>query len=201
MSQSLASVLFTDYRRRVLGLLLLHPEQAWHLREIARLTGTVPGTLTRELAKLTEAGVLQRQSVGRQVLFSANRACPVYEELASLLRKTSGLVDVLAEALLPMSAGIEVAFVFGSQASGKAKAGSDVDVMVIGEAGFAEVVQALYPAQATLGREINPKVYRLPEWQKLVAAQGAFIRDVQAKPRLLVMGNEGIVMNGVMDDA
>lgn len=90
---------------------------------------------------------------------------------------------------------------FGSQASGKAAVGSDVDVMVIGEAGFAEVVQSLYPAQATLGREINPKVYRLPEWQTLVAAQGAFVRDVQAKPRLLVMGSDSNLFDGVMDDA
>ena len=35
---TLSSVLFTDYRRRVLGLLLLHPEQSYYLRELARLT-------------------------------------------------------------------------------------------------------------------------------------------------------------------
>jgi predicted nucleotidyltransferase len=131
------------------------------------------------------------------VLFSANRDCPVYEELASLLRKTSGLVDVLAEALLPLSAQIEAAFVYGSQASGTATAGSDVDVMVIGPAGFAAVVEALHPAQEALGREINPKVYSRVEWQKLVAGQGAFIRNVLARPRLYVVGNDSIVMDDV----
>lgn len=95
---SLADVLFTDYRRRALGLLLLHPERHYHLLEIARLTGTVPGTLTRELTRLAEAGLLTREKVGNQVHYAANRDCPVYEELASILRKTSGVVDVLAEA-------------------------------------------------------------------------------------------------------
>src|SRR5690606_34594426 len=94
MPTSPASTLFSDYRRRVLGLLLLHPEQRYHLREIARLTGTVPGTLTRELAKLTEAGLLVRESVGRQTFYRANRQSPIFEELASIIRKTSGLAEV-----------------------------------------------------------------------------------------------------------
>lgn len=187
---SLASVLFTDYRGRVLGLLLLHPDQAYHLREIARLTGSSPGTLARELDKLTEAGILNLERVGNQARYSANRDCPVYEELASIVRKTSGLVDVLAEGLAPLAARIDLAFVFGSMASGKAHAGSDVDLLLIGDVGFADVVAQLHPLQETLGREINPKVYSSAEWAALVDKQSAFVRDVLGKPRLFVMGDE-----------
>jgi len=194
---SLASVLFTDYRRRVLGLLLLHPERRYHLREIARLTGTVPGTLTRELAKLAEAGVLIKEKVGSQLQFAANRDCPIYEELASILRKTSGVVDVLAEALLPLGEQIEAAFVFGSVASGKETAGSDVDLMVIGSVAYADVVGRLYALQETLGREISPKVYSRAEWRKLCKAQGSFVREVLSRPRLYVVGNDQDVMDDV----
>lgn len=73
MSAKLAELLFKDYRRRVLGLLLLHPDKAYHVREIARLTGTVAGTLHKELSRLAEAGVLQKETSGNQVLYSANR--------------------------------------------------------------------------------------------------------------------------------
>lgn len=187
---TLGSVLFTDYRRRVLGLLLLHPEQRYYLREIARLTGTVPGTLTRELAKLASAGVLTVEKVGNQAHYSANRACPIFEELAGILRKTSGLVDVLADGLVPLAAQIEAAFVFGSMASGKGRTGSDVDLMVIGDADYAALVRQLHPLQEVLGREINPKLYARAEWQKLVAKKGAFVRDVMGKPKLFVIGNE-----------
>ena len=100
----LGSVLFTDYRRRVLGLLLLHPERRYYLREMARLTGTVPGTLKRELSKLESAGVLTVEKVGNQAHYAANRDCPIFEELASVLRKTSGLADVLSEGLAPLAA-------------------------------------------------------------------------------------------------
>ena len=50
----LASLLFGDYRQKVLARLLLHPEQRFHVREIARLTGTSAGTLHKELARLAQ---------------------------------------------------------------------------------------------------------------------------------------------------
>jgi len=51
MQQTLSSVLFPGYRRRVLGLLLLNPEEALQGREIARRTGLPSGNLTRELVR------------------------------------------------------------------------------------------------------------------------------------------------------
>lgn len=185
---SLASLLFKDYRRRVLGLLLLHPEHDYHVREIARLTGTVAGTLHKELTTLSEAGLLLKEARGNQVLYRANMDCPIYSELASILRKTSGLVDVLADALAPLSDQIQVAFVFGSMASGKETSGSDVDLLLVGDAGYSDVVKALYPAQETLGREINPKLFKAVEWKKMCESQDGFIKDVMAKPKLFVLG-------------
>lgn len=190
MSSPLAEILFKEYRRRVLGLLLLQPDSAYHVREIARLTGTLAGTLHKELSKLAEAGLLVKDPQGKQVYYRANKDCPIYVELASILRKTSGVADVLAEQLRPLADAIDTAFVFGSVASGKATAESDVDVLVIGEVAFTDVVKALYPAQETLGREINPKVYSQAEWQQARQEQNSFIRDVMEKPKLFVIGTK-----------
>ncbi len=118
MRQSLSALLFPEYRRRVLGLLLLRPDQALHGREIARRTGLPAGTITRELAKLVEAGLLRREKRGNQQIYSADTNSPIHEELASILRKTSGLADVLVQALAPVVQQVRVAFVFGSMARG-----------------------------------------------------------------------------------
>ena len=186
----LSSLLFSDYRRRVLGLLLLHPDTTYHVRELARLTGTSAGTLHKELTKLTAGGVLQRQEVGNQVRYSADRNCPIFEELASILRKTSGLVDVLVEALSGVEKSIALAFVFGSVARGEQQSNSDVDVMLVGSLGFADAVQVLHPVQATLQREINPVVYSLDEFRRRAASDDSFVREVLAEPKLFVVGNE-----------
>lgn len=186
----LASLLFGTYRQRVLGLLLLNPEQSYHVREIARLTNTAAGTLHKELARLAEAGLLVRNKMGNQVRYSANRDCPVFEELASILRKTSGLVDVLAEALSPVESIVNLAFVFGSLARGEQQPGSDVDVMLVGSLGFADAVQILHPVQASLQREINPVVYSLDEFRLRRSRADSFILEVLSKPKLFVVGNE-----------
>lgn len=190
MQQSLSELLFPGYRRRVLGLLLLHPDEALHGREIARRTGLPSGTLNRELARLAHAGLLRRERRGNQLLYSAERACPVFEELASILRKTSGVADVLAAALAPAREQIRVAFVYGSLASGRERAGSDADLMIIGDLGFGDAVKLLHPAQETLGREIVPRVYSPKEWKQKLGSPDAFVRDVLAKPKIFVIGTE-----------
>ncbi len=187
---ALSDLLFPNqYRRKVLGLLLMRPEQQIHLRELARVIGAAPGTLKKELDALCEAGLLRAERVGNQVRFCANTAHPVFPELQALIRKTIGLVDALRLSLAPLAGRIDAAFVFGSMASGTESAGSDIDLMVVGDAGFAEIVDATYAAQATLGREINPKVMSASEWQAKKAERNAFLQDVLNKPRIMLIGD------------
>jgi predicted nucleotidyltransferase len=188
MSGNLTSLLFGAYRRDVLALLLLHPEASLHVREIARATGKAPGTLLRELNRLADAGVLIRKPVGNQVHFQADTGCAIYEDLRNLLKKTVGLVDVLREALTPLADKIHAAFVYGSVARGDERARSDLDLMIIGEAKFADVVGALSPARDTLRREINPNLYPAREFRRKLAAGEPFLKRVLADTKVFVIG-------------
>ena len=191
---SISDLLFPNqYRRKVLGLLLMRPDQQIHLRELARVIGAAPGTLKKELDALCGVGLLRAERVGNQVRFCANTAHPVFPELQALIRKTIGLVDALRLSLAPLAGRIDAAFVFGSMASGTESAGSDIDLMVVGDAGFAEIVDATYAAQATLGREINPKVMSASEWQAKKAERNAFLQDVLNKPRIMLIGDADVL--------
>ena len=187
---SISDLLFPNqYRRKVLGLLLMRPDQQIHLRELARVIGAAPGTLKKELDALCGVGLLRAERVGNQVRFCANTAHPVFPELQALIRMTIGLADALRLSLAPLAGRIDAAFIFGSMASGTESAGSDIDLMVVGDAGFAEVVDATYEAQAALGREINPKVMSASEWQAKKAESNAFLQDVLNKPRIMLIGD------------
>ena len=72
----------------------------------------------------------------------------------------------------------------------KATAASDIDVLIVGKLSFAEVIQAVYPLQETLGREINPKLYSPEEWRAALAENSAFIQDIMDKPQLWIMGDK-----------
>lgn len=190
MPQNLAALLFGSHRRAVLVHLLLRPEDSPHVREIARAIGKPAGTLLRELNALAEAGVLERRRVGNQVQFRANPACPIYEDLRSILKKTVGVADVLREALAPLVPRISAAFVYGSVARGEERAGSDLDLMVVGEVKFAEVVAALAPAQEILRREVNPGVYPALEFRRKQAAGEPFLKRVLEERKIFIVGGE-----------
>lgn len=183
-----AEILFGAYRRQVLALLLLRPEERFHVREIARLTGIPAGSLHRELKLLAEAELLVRQSVGRQVYYQANRQSPIFEELAGIFRKTAGLADVIRAALLPLANELALAFVFGSVAQGKERSGSDVDLFVLGETSFTTVVAALADLHERLGREINPVIMTCAEFTEKYGSD-PFVQRVTREPKIYVMGN------------
>ncbi len=189
MHRSLSSLLFPEYRRRILGLLLLRPDEALHGREIARRTSLPAGTITRELTRLAEAGLLKREKRGNQQVYSADTSGPIYQELASILRKTSGLADVLAEALAPLAPRLRLAFIFGSVARAEETSNSDVDLMLIGDVGFREAVELLHPTQATLGREVNAKVFAAHEFATKAGTE-AFLIDVLARPKIFLIGTD-----------
>lgn len=186
----LLDLLFGRYRQRALTQLLLHPDSGYHVRELARLTGTTPGTLHKELARLAASGLLLREQHGNQVRYRANRECPVFPELAGLFRKTSGAVGVLAEALRTLTPEPQLALVFGSLARGEENARSDIDLLVVGDNAFGDTVKALYPAQEQLQREINPVIYTGAEFMRRLNAREPFITQLIANPKLFVIGTE-----------
>lgn len=196
---SLAHHLLGQTRSAVLSALLLHPEASLHVRELARLTGSSPGSLHRELRTLADLGLLIRQEVGRQVHYRANAQFPVYEELAGLLRKTAGLHDVLRDALVPLGERVSLAFVFGSVAAGTERTGSDVDVMVLGTASFADLTRALAGVHAALRREVNATVLAPGDFVRKLAQGDGFARSVSKSPRIWLIGGESDLAELVAD--
>lgn len=185
----LADALFTVTQQNVLRLLYVQPEKSFYLKEILRLTGMGVATIKRELDRMEAAGILGMTRIGNQHHYQANPECPIYQELLAIVKKTFGIADEISSALSSVSGKIDWAFIFGSVASGKETASSDVDLMIIGDIGFSEVVGMLYPVQEKLGREINPKIYSREEWTQMHNTKDVFFKEVLSKPRMDVMGN------------
>lgn len=184
----LVEVLFGVYRRQLLALLLLRPDETFYVREIARLTGVPAGSLHRELKLLTDAGLLLRTTAGNQVRYQADRDSPIYDELAGIFRKTAGLVDVLRALLAPLQEKIALALVFGSVAQGKARSTSDIDLLVVGSAPFAAVVEACHAGTKRLGREVNPVVMTKTAFQSKYRQGDRFVSRIAKEPTIYLIG-------------
>ena len=187
---TLSNILFSGSRRSILALLYGHADEQFYLREIARRAGTGIGATQRELRQLSEAGLIQDVRRGRQVYYQANRKNPIFVELKSILAKTSGIRDILREALTSLKDRITLAFVYGSVARGAEKASSDVDLMVVGEISFSDVVSTLAKIETKLGREVNPTVYGPREFREKLTAKNHFLSAVTKGKKLFVIGDE-----------
>jgi predicted nucleotidyltransferase len=184
----LASVLFSKVRREVLGLLWGHPDRGFYLREIVDLTGLGVGHIQRELKQLTDAGILRRSTQGRHVYYQADPACPVFDELRGIVRKTLGAAGLLREALASARIPAVVAFVYGSVARGDDKQSSDLDLIVIGDATLRHVADAVRSIERKVSREINPTVYPPREFRSKLEAGNHFLKTVMKGEKVFVVG-------------
>ncbi len=190
MSKQPIELMFGSYRRQLLAQLLLRPDEAFYVRELARMTGIPAGSIHRELTALHESGLLLRENHGNQVLYQANQECSIYSELAAIFRKTVGLAALIGDALADKADKIHLAFVFGSMATGRQNQSSDVDVMIIGDVQLLDVVKALLPVQQTLGREINPVIMRTHKFLAQMNKNDRFVSRLLNEAKIFIIGNE-----------
>lgn len=187
----LADALFTKVQQRVLGVLFGNPGRSFFANEIIALAGSGVGAVQRELARLSTVGLVTVTRIGKQKHYQANATAPVFEELRGLVLKTSGLADVLRNALAPLAAQIRAAFVYGSVAKGQDTAASDIDLLVVSETlTHSDLFATLESASAQLGRRVNPTVYSQRELVKRSRENNAFISRVLGQPRLWLIGKE-----------
>ena len=184
----LAELLSSRARAEIFRLLLSGTGEELHVREIERRSGLNDSTLRQELRKLVRLDLVQSRRDSNRVYYRAKTECPLYPEIRNLVLKTSGLSDVLKSALTDKR--IRVAFVFGSIARGEEKAGSDVDLMVIGQLGLRDLSRLLSGLEEKIGREINPHVLREEEFQKRIRAKEHFVSSVMEAPKLFVIGSQ-----------
>lgn len=185
-----ADALFPKTRQGILAAMFVRPDKSWYASELARHMGVPSSSLQRELQDLTEAGILNTYRQGRMAYYQPNTKSPLYPDLRGLLLKTVGLVDVLADALKPLGDQVQLAFVYGSMASGEERSDSDVDLMIVGSASPIALALPLRRVRESFGREINPTVYSQAEFDRKRKVNDGFLARVMTMPRLLVVGSE-----------
>jgi uncharacterized protein len=185
--ECLLEFLLPKVRAAVLARLILDAHD-WYAHELARATGLNHAAVRKELLGLTACGIALASRRGNRVYYTANSTSPVYGELKMLLIKTAGVADVLRAALKPLAGRIAFAYIYGSFAAGKPRADSDVDVMVVGDAPFADVVGALDKAEKKLGREVNPSLFPLSEYKEKLAKGAGFIHRVHTESKIMLIG-------------
>ncbi len=186
----LDAVLLGKTRSAVLREMFLNPDQRLSFNELVRRTKTGDGAVAREVKLLLDAGLLIEQREGNQRFLAARKDSPVFPELKAFLGKTSGIPAVVREALAALEDKIEVAFIFGSVAQGRERADSDLDLFVIGTAGYSVVTEHLYPIEQRLGRRVQILYFDPSFPEDRGSLQKSSMQAILTSQKVFVLGDE-----------
>ena len=86
-TSSPADALFTSTQKRVLRHLFGDAGRSYYASELIRLTGAGSGAVQRELARLSQSGLVTVRPIGNQKHYQANPDSPLFDELRSIAHK------------------------------------------------------------------------------------------------------------------
>ncbi len=178
-------------RASVLSWLYYDPRKSYYVRQLEKILGYDSTNLSRELARLEEAGLVKSRIEGRQKYFQADASCPVFEELRNLFLQAADPRSVIGEALRPVKSSVKVAFM-----SGKDPAEVDMTALrlfIIGSCSEKDASRAAARAGTRLKREIEVSVYTPRRWSDLYISGNASVRRAAAGKKVFVAGDEEIL--------
>ena len=176
----LSGLITSKTRIRLLMRLFHNPEQQAYLRELADEIGSSPSHMKGELKNLTDAGLLNSQKNGRQVLFSANRSHPLYDELHSMVQKALGM-DAILDSIIMRLGNLEAAYVVGDYAAGRDT--GIIDIVLLGNIDRDNLEDLTRKTERYIDRKIRTLILSQDEFEIMVSQE-------TLKPRLLLWGRE-----------
>lgn len=162
----LGSLITSKMRVQILMRLFLNPDSRAYLRELANDFNASPGHVRSELQQLSEAGLLTSERDGRQVLYQANPAHPLFPELQSMVRKALGM-DRILDSVIERLGRLEAAYLTGDYAAGRDT--GIIDLVLVGDIDQLNLADLTAKTQRHLDRRIRTLVVDAGEFRQLQA--------------------------------
>jgi len=177
-------------RAALLRELYANPDRSLSFNELVRRLRAGTGAVSRELASLLSMGLIAERREGNQRFLSAAPSSPIFSELKALLAKTSGVPRLIRQALQGIETKLDLAVIFGSVAAGSERAGSDLDLFVIGTASYSAVTDRLYGLEDRLGRKVQTLYFNPGSATDRASLRKPATRALLSGPKVFVIGDE-----------
>lgn len=184
------NILKSKLRAKLLFYYFSHPDADLYLRELAGELKEDPANLLRELVKLEKEGIFISLRRGKQRYFKLNNNYQFYKELKSVVSQTIGVEGLLIKILRKIG-GINLCFVYGSYAGGQERAGSDIDLFLVGgKNSFNSLWDEASGLEKKIKREINIRFFSPEDFKKAIREKNSFVKNVLKNKKILLIGDE-----------
>lgn len=188
--RTLAELFGSEVRARVLAWLCSRGEGPVIGRELARQLGLPAVTVSDELRRLEALGLIRAgERLGTAKPYSLNTEFPLLVGLRSMVQYAVGAVAALRQKLSARD-DVDVAFIYGSLASGDDHQDSDVDLFVVGDIDGMLIARLVCEVEREVGREIELVHWSADDLAQQTDEPSSFLSAVMRQPKVFVKGDE-----------
>lgn len=184
-------------RVKILQLFLSSPENLFHVREIVRRVSEEINAVRRELARMEKYGVVASEWRANRRLYRFRRDYLFYKELLGMVVKTTGLGGAIVKNKNTLGR-LKYAFISTRFLRGDPAGPNDVDVLIVGQVVLPQLQSLIADEQTKREAEINYSPMPEEEFQFRVRRRDPFILRVLVQPKVMLIGNEEDLLEGVM---
>jgi DNA-binding transcriptional ArsR family regulator len=161
----LKSIITSETRIKLLLKFFLNPKTSGYLRQLAKEFNESTNSIRVELNKLSEARILCARREGRQKLFRANTDHPLFEDIRSIVLKSTG-INLVVSNIIDNIGNLNMAFVRGDYAVGIDS--GLIDLVLVGESlNKPEIERVRLRTEALIKRKISILVLSDTEYKSL----------------------------------
>ncbi|PWU23836.1 hypothetical protein C5B42_01585 [Candidatus Cerribacteria bacterium 'Amazon FNV 2010 28 9'] len=185
----LSDFMVSKVRAKLIELFFRNPSEMWYVRELTRLTGEEINAVRRELARMTESGMVKSEERGNRLYYMLNHHYEFFPELLTAVAKTSGLGKDMKRNRKKLG-DIDFIMFSGKFARFGSHSNTDVDILIVGNVVLPELSVLVKKEEEKRGYEINYTVISKEEFEFRKERRDPFLREILAGSRVMIIGSE-----------
>jgi len=190
----LSDLITSRSRVALLSVLLSHPTEMFHVRELVRRTGDEINAVRRELAYLEKKGVLNKEPRANRIYYFLSKNYEFYFDLLRIGSKTIGIGEGILKNRVKLGR-IKYAMFSGKFARHLPKGPEDVDLLVVGAVVLPELALLVREEEKRLDVEINYTVMTEDEFNFRKKKRDPFILSILYGSRVMLIGDEETLLS------
>lgn len=176
-------------RVKMIQTFLSNPGEMFYVRQLTRETKEEINAVRRELQRMEKSGMVKSEHRGNRLYYFFKPSYLFYQELLSLVAKTTGLGKVIIKNRQKLG-NIKFAMFSGKLVRGLERSGDDVELLIVGQVIMPQLAVLIRENEAKTGQEINYTVMTEDELKFRKNRRDPFILQVLSNSRVMLIGDE-----------
>lgn len=185
----LKDLMVSKVRVKLLQTFLYQPDEIFYVRQLVRKIKEEINAVRRELGRMEKTGMVKKEPRGNRLYYFFNREYPLYEDLLSMVNKTTGLGKELIKNKSKLGR-VKLIMFSGRFARRLPLEEGGVDLLIVGEIEMQTLTKLVRAEEAKLNREINYTVMTKDEFNFRKKRRDPFLQGILLGSRIMIVGDQ-----------